>query len=61
MALKFEDLPDDAATLKAMIVAARAENDRLDAERRRLACPFRGSRSAVPAHLDHAFQANAIS
>ena len=37
MALTFDDLPDDAATLKAMIVAARAENDRLDAERQRLA------------------------
>ena len=37
MALTFDDLPDDAATLKAMILAARAENDRLDAERQRLA------------------------
>jgi hypothetical protein len=36
MALTFDNLPDDAATLKAMIVAARAENDRLDAERERL-------------------------
>lgn len=37
MALTLDDLPDDAATLKAMIVAARVENDRLDAERQRLA------------------------
>lgn len=37
MTFRFDDLPDDAATLKAMIVAARAENDRLDAERQRLA------------------------
>ena len=37
MALTLDDLPDDAATLKAMIVATRAENDRLDAKRQCLA------------------------
>jgi transposase len=37
MTLTPHDLPDDAQTLKAMILAARAENARLDAERQRLA------------------------
>ena len=32
-----DDLPNDAETLKAMILAARADNARLDAERERLA------------------------
>ena len=36
MTLSPYDLPDDAETLKAMILAARAENARLDAERQRL-------------------------
>ncbi|MEZ5910768.1 MAG: IS66 family transposase [Hyphomicrobiaceae bacterium] len=37
MRLTPDDLPDDAETLKAMILAARADNARLDAERARLA------------------------
>lgn len=37
MALTPDDLPDDAEMLKAMILAARADNARLDAERARLA------------------------
>jgi Transposase C of IS166 homeodomain/zinc-finger binding domain of transposase IS66 len=36
MTLSPHDLPDDAETLKAMILTARAENARLDAERERL-------------------------
>jgi transposase len=36
MALTLDNLPDDAETLKAMILAARVENARLDAERQRL-------------------------
>jgi transposase len=37
MALRIEDLPDDAALLKAMILAQRADTAKLDAERARLA------------------------
>jgi transposase len=37
MTLTPDDLPDDAEMLKAMILAARADNARLDAERARLA------------------------
>lgn len=37
MTLTPDDLPDDAETLKAMILAARADNARLDAERASLA------------------------
>ena len=36
MAVTLDTLPDDAETLKAMILAARAESARLDVERRRL-------------------------
>lgn len=36
MTLPLDDLPDDAETLKAMILAARAENAQLDADRQRL-------------------------
>ena len=36
MTLPLDDLPDDAETLKAMILAARAENARIEAERQRL-------------------------
>ena len=36
MTLKIEDLPDDVESLKALIRAARADNARLDAERKRL-------------------------
>jgi transposase len=37
MALSFDDLPDDVASLKALILTSRAETARIDAERQRLA------------------------
>ena len=52
MVTKLDDLPDDVETLKALILAARAENARMDAERASLAHETSVLRHEVDRRLD---------